>query len=79
MVELKEPWEVTKAGLGELLGKQNQAKLRVKENNEKSVGAVELCMGHGKTDLTPFLLAFPAASTMRRCPSLHVGPPRPHV
>lgn len=49
MVELKEPWEVTKAGLGELLGKQDQAKLRVKKNFEVSVGAVEFCMSHGKT------------------------------
>lgn len=65
MVELKEPWGATKTGLGELLGKQNQAKFRVKENLEKSVGAVKFCMGHG--------------NTVQRCPSLHVGPPGPHV
>jgi hypothetical protein len=34
-------------GLGELLGKQNEAKLRVKENREVCVEAVEFCMGHG--------------------------------
>lgn len=55
------------------MGKQDQAKLRVKENPEVSVGALGSVWVMEQLPY-PTLLDLTVSSTEQSCPSIHVGP-----
>lgn len=61
--------------MGELSGKQSEAKQRVKESLEVCVAAVEFCRGHGTSaERHSSWLSLTVTSTEQSCPSLQAGP-----